>query len=251
MADSKITQLTELTTPAVGDLLAIVDDPSGSPETKKITITNLGTMFGGKFWSDVPGTPTRVSDTQFTITDTSNANLYDLLFKKGVVLKWLESTTFQTAMVISSSYATNAVTINIVGDSLTAGFTEMKYAVVKAQKETFIIPGTLAAATDASKTFYPQQDIYVLSCDARVKTAGTTNATEFDVNDDGTSIFGGTAASIASTATTDIDNVSAAPTTAVAAGSVVTVDVNSVSTTAPIEAYIDIFYYPVDLRYRS
>lgn len=250
MADSKITQLTELTTPAVGDLLAIVDDPSGSPETKKITVSNLMTLAGAAYWTDVPGTPTRVSDTQFTITDTSNANLYDLLFKKGVVLKWLESTTFQTAMVISSSYGTNTVTVNIVGDSLTAGFTAMKYCIVKAQKETFIIPGTLGAATDISKTFYPQQDIYVISCDARVKTAGTTNATEFDVNDDGTSIFGGTAASIASTATSDIDNVSAAPSTAVAAGSVVTVDVNSVSTTAPIEAYVDIFYYPTDWRYR-
>lgn len=37
MADSKISALTELTTPAGVDLLAIVDDPSGSPVTKKIT----------------------------------------------------------------------------------------------------------------------------------------------------------------------------------------------------------------------
>ena len=41
MADAKITALTELTTPAVGDLLAIVDDPAGSPITKKITCANL------------------------------------------------------------------------------------------------------------------------------------------------------------------------------------------------------------------
>lgn len=205
---------------------------------------------GTSYWTDVPGTPTRVSDTQFTITDTSNANLYDLLFKKGVVLKWLESTTFQTAMVISSSYSANAVTINLVGDSLTAGFTAMKYCIQMAMKETFIVAGTLSAATDTAKTFYPSQDIYPLSCDARVKTAGTTNATEFDINDDGTSVFGGTAASIASTATTDIDNAAAAPTTAIVAGSVVTLDTNSVSTTAPIEAYVDLFFYPVSWRYR-
>lgn len=41
MSDKKITQLTELTTPASNDLLPIVDDPSGSPITKKITLDNL------------------------------------------------------------------------------------------------------------------------------------------------------------------------------------------------------------------
>lgn len=41
MADQKITALTELTTVAGGDLLPIVDDPGGSPVTKKITRDNL------------------------------------------------------------------------------------------------------------------------------------------------------------------------------------------------------------------
>ena len=40
MADAKITQLTELTSVADTDLLAIVDDPGGSPITKKITVAN-------------------------------------------------------------------------------------------------------------------------------------------------------------------------------------------------------------------
>lgn len=39
--DQKISQLTALTTPALEDLLAIVDDPSGTPETKKIALSNL------------------------------------------------------------------------------------------------------------------------------------------------------------------------------------------------------------------
>ncbi len=38
---TKITALTELTTPALVDLVAIVDDPAGSPITKKITVSNL------------------------------------------------------------------------------------------------------------------------------------------------------------------------------------------------------------------
>jgi len=204
---------------------------------------------GTSYWTDVPGTPTRVSDTQFTITDTSNANLYDLLFKKGVVLKWLESTTFQTAMVISSSYSSDVVTINIVGDSLTAGFTAMKYCIVKAQKETFIIAGTLAAATDITKTWYPPSGVYLLSVDAFVKTAGTTNATIFDLNVSGTTKFTAKP-QIASAATSGLNFVADTPSTEVAAAAPVTVDVDSVSTTAPIEAYIDLFYVPSDWRYR-
>lgn len=41
MADSKISDLTALTSPAAEDLLAIVDDPSGTPVTKKITRGNV------------------------------------------------------------------------------------------------------------------------------------------------------------------------------------------------------------------
>ena len=41
MADTKITALTEDTDPQPADLLATVDDPSGSPITKKATITNV------------------------------------------------------------------------------------------------------------------------------------------------------------------------------------------------------------------
>ncbi len=41
MADAKITELTELTSPEEEDVLAIVDDPSGTPVTKKITKQNL------------------------------------------------------------------------------------------------------------------------------------------------------------------------------------------------------------------
>jgi len=41
MADSKITELTELTTVESSDLIAVVDDPSGSPITKKATVSNI------------------------------------------------------------------------------------------------------------------------------------------------------------------------------------------------------------------
>ena len=41
MANVKISQLTDLPTPAGADILPIVDDVSGTPTTKKVTATNL------------------------------------------------------------------------------------------------------------------------------------------------------------------------------------------------------------------
>lgn len=44
---AKVTAYTELTTPAAEDILMIVDDPSGTPTTKKVTVANLATALGG------------------------------------------------------------------------------------------------------------------------------------------------------------------------------------------------------------
>ena len=49
MADQKATQLTELTTVADGDILYIVDDPGGTPISKKITKLNLVGSGGNTF----------------------------------------------------------------------------------------------------------------------------------------------------------------------------------------------------------
>jgi hypothetical protein len=219
--------------------------------TQKATKTYVdAATANSNFWNTVPGAPTRVSDTQFTITDSSNANKYDLLFKKGTVLKWLESSTVNIGMVISSSYNTDTVVVNIVGDSLSVGFTTMKYCSELAMMETFIIPGTLSTGTDLAKTWYVPCDICLLSADAYVKTAGTTNSTVFDINDDGTTRFT-IKPTITTGTTSDIDNVADTPTTEVVAGSLVTVDIDSVSTTAPVEAYIDLFYIPRSYLFRS
>ena len=46
MADTRISGLTALTSTSDDDLIPIVDDPSGTATTKKITIANLKTSFG-------------------------------------------------------------------------------------------------------------------------------------------------------------------------------------------------------------
>jgi len=208
---------------------------------------------GSNFWNDVPGNPQRSSNTVFTLTDTGNANNYDKLFKKGVLIKWDYSGTFKTAMVISSSYGANTVTVNIVGDALQAGFSSMKFCMNMAMEQVFIIPGTLpsVATSNISKTWRNSDDVYILSADLWLETAGSgSGSTVVDINDDGTTKFS-TKPTITSTGQSDIDNVADNPSTAVTKGSAITVDVDSVTSTPPADGYVTIFYYPVSWRYRT
>jgi hypothetical protein len=208
---------------------------------------------GSNFWNDVPGNPQRSSNAVFTITDTGNANNYDKLFKKGVLIKWDYGGSFKTAMVISSSYASNTVTVNTVGDALSAGFSSMKFCMAMALEQVFIIPGTLpsAATSNISKTWRNSDDVYILSADLWLETPGSgSGSTVVDINDDGTTKFT-TKPTITSTGQSDIDNVADNPSTAVTKGSAITIDVDSVTSTPPADGYVTIFHYPASWRYRT
>ena len=74
MADKKITQLTSLTSPASEDLLLIVDNPSGTPTSKQISIKNLA---AGMSNTAVSGTLTVSANTTLNGSNTvvsSNVN---------------------------------------------------------------------------------------------------------------------------------------------------------------------------------
>ena len=60
MANKKITELTDLPSPAGADILAIVDDVAGTATTKKVTVTNLMTLAPVQT-SDISGFATTVS----------------------------------------------------------------------------------------------------------------------------------------------------------------------------------------------
>lgn len=98
MANSKITELTELTAAASTDILPIVDDPAGTPITKKITIASLsataadmeaGTSTGTfvtpaqahrhpsacKFWAQVTGAGTPSLTTNYNVTSIADTNV--------------------------------------------------------------------------------------------------------------------------------------------------------------------------------
>lgn len=67
MADQKITQLTEDTAPALTDIIPTVEDPSGTPVTKKVTFTNVKTLLAnqhvGSFTRDLTAASGDVSYT--------------------------------------------------------------------------------------------------------------------------------------------------------------------------------------------
>jgi hypothetical protein len=83
MADKKVTQLTTLTTTAAPDLLMIVDDPNGTPVSKKITVKSF---FGAVpsntvFSANVTASGNRVQlASNVNITKTLTANTVKITF---------------------------------------------------------------------------------------------------------------------------------------------------------------------------
>ena len=204
------------------------------------------------YWSTVPGTPVRTSGTQFTITDTGNSNHYDLLFQKGVILRWLDSgSNFCTGMVASSSYASDTVTVNIVGSILPAGFTGLKFCSLPVRSYDFIIPEKLPATaqSDIARTVYPETAVYIISADLRLKAAGSgSGSSVIDINVNGISRFTNKP-TIAGSGTSSLNNVADNIAEIVAAGSAVSVDCDSSTSTPGKDAYLLLFYYPAFWRY--
>jgi hypothetical protein len=78
MADKKVTQLTALTAPANTDLLLVIDDPAGSPISKKITIEDLFGKTTGLSVAAINLTSTgdtTLAANNFTIDATTNITL--------------------------------------------------------------------------------------------------------------------------------------------------------------------------------
>ena len=227
----------------VGAGVAVTDD-SGDDATV-VTISGGGSA---EYWTTLPGTPVRSSNTVLTITDTANANLYNFKFGRGTVLKWTDTTTHM-AMVHSATYAADTVTITIIGDVLsgTATMNTFEYALEKAEKVTFAIAGTLATGTDLARKWKADKPYRIFGADGLHGTAGTTNPTTYDIKKNGTT-FMTTKLSIASAATVG-NGYTADDNTSFALDDVATLDCDSVSTTAPVDVYVDLFMFPTYNQY--
>ena len=88
MADQKATQLTELTTVADGDILYIVDDPGGTPISKKITKVNLVGSGGSTFAKVVKPTDETVTNS-ITLQDDDDLKFTPSVSKTYFVMLFL------------------------------------------------------------------------------------------------------------------------------------------------------------------
>jgi hypothetical protein len=107
---AQFTDLTELTTPTIDDILCIVDDPSGTPASKKITAQNLQSALNTN-WLYVAASGTYLSTTSFRLTGDFTAYA-----KLGVKIKY-NNTTIKYGHVLSSSYSAPYTTINLVANN--------------------------------------------------------------------------------------------------------------------------------------
>lgn len=112
MADSKITELTEDTSLSITDLIATVEDPSGTPVTKKATLLTLQKLLLADGWTPALDTWTYASASTFTIAGVDRT----AIFTKGTRLKFTQTST-KYAVVVSSTFSTNTtVTIAVNTD---------------------------------------------------------------------------------------------------------------------------------------
>lgn len=210
--------------------------------TDTITISSSASSWS-TFWTAVPWTPTRSSNTVFTITDTSNTNLYNQLLQRGTILKRTDSTTKQ-AMVVSATYATNTVTVTIVGDALGVWFSAMKYGMEKARVLKFAIAGSIASTgTNLSNTQMIEEPAKIFGVDMRAWTAGNGTTTA-DINKWWTTMFT-TKPSITST-NQSITWVTADDGTTATTGDFITIDIDAVAVTTKVtDLYVNLYRTPL------
>jgi hypothetical protein len=121
------------------------------------------------------------------------------------------------------------------------------YALEKCRPVVFGYAGTVGTGTDITSKAFAPAALKIFGGQAFHGTAGTTNATTYDVNKNGTTMFT-TKLSVASAATVGTLTTANDGTT-MAAEDVTTIDVDSVSTTAPQDAYIHLYVFPLYSQY--
>ena len=157
MANKKITDLTEETSPAGADLLALVDDVSGTPTTKKVTVSNLMTLapvqtadianFSSAFYSTVSETTiarTLSDSDNGKVIVFSNANDVTVTLPNGLTSGFNCTLVQEGAGVVKVVVSGSAVLYGYNSNNATAG----RYASVNIYPigtDTYILDGTAQA----------------------------------------------------------------------------------------------------------
>jgi hypothetical protein len=233
--------------PLVEIRLGMATTAIGQGDIKSVAMVNtnyaIASIDHPDFWELGP-TATRVSDTQFTVSDPSNASRFDLIFAPTKIIRWFTSgAARRTAKVISSSYLNDIITVNIVGDLFEAGANAVEYAYGDIKWKDFQIAGFIGTGPGQGETFPMPYAAYIISIDAFVAVAGTTNSLVVDVNASGNTLLT-TKPTITTGTTSDIENMCDAPHTAVAKGALITIDVDATCTVQPQDLMVRMYFYP-------
>jgi hypothetical protein len=197
----------------------------------------------------MPGTPTRVGNTSFTVTGDITTYV-----AKGMIIKWTESSTVRCAMVsIPSTYGAPNTTITIIGDTMASiDVSSLKYFTpggAEIFKERFAIAGNIGAvASDVANAYYATEPMRMLGADLQVGTAGTTNSTTIDINIAGTTAFT-TKPTLATTVATSPTPFTADTAKSLTLNQRVSIDIDAIQTTNAIDLYVQLYLFPI--RYLS
>lgn len=170
MVNKKITELNELINVASADVVAVVDDPSGSPETKKITYSNLESGLshlniqdiGTLTHSQLESNQTTISGAGVTNTGNISTNTSNITNLSG------------TVVVVSGATVTNANDITTTSGVLN---TVSGATVTNATNITTISGATV---TNSGATATNASDITTIS-GATVTNSGATFTNAGDI----------------------------------------------------------------------
>lgn len=164
-------------------------------------------------------------------------------------VKWLEATVEKRAMIISATYASNTVTVTIIGDTMASiDSASLKYHNLPAKTIKFYYPLTATAATDVCAPFQSDKAYRVYGAKPYLATAGVTGSSTYDINKGGTTMFT-TKLSLATTVTAGAD-FTANNGTSLASGDIVTIDIDTNSTTVGSGLTIDLYIGESQLSYQ-
>ena len=99
---AKITALTEVTSLATGDLFAVVDDPAGTPVTKKVTVANVKESLG------VNSVTTGLSDHLADTVDAHDASAVSFTPVGTIAATDVQTAIAEVATDAAAAYATSA-----------------------------------------------------------------------------------------------------------------------------------------------